>query len=339
MKESFGKIDGKDVDLYTLTNKNGITVKITNYGGIITSILTRDKNGKTGDIVLGFDSLKSYLGEVPYFGAIVGRYANRIAAGEFTLDGKPYHLAKNNGNNSLHGGLKGFDKVVWNASVSQDSVKASLVLTYLSPDGEEGYPGNLRVVVTYELNDDNEFYTTIEATTDQPTPVNLTNHTYFNLTGAERDILDHKLMIAASRYTPVNDELIPTGELAPVEGTPMDFRQPVAVGARISQVKGGYDHNYVLDDVQSMKKPAAVLEEPVSGRVVEVYTDQPGVQFYSGNFLDGSLTGKNGKVYKKHYGLCLETQHFPDSPNQPAFPNTILRPGEKFRARTMYHFK
>lgn len=339
MKENFGKADGKDIFLFTLRNKNGIIVKITNYGGIITSIITKDNKGIPGDIVLGFDSLKPYLGEVPYFGAIVGRYANRIAKGEFTLNGKKYTLARNNGNNSLHGGIKGLDKVVWDASEISDTSQAGLVLKYLSRDGEEGYPGNLNITVTYLLNDKDEFTTKIEAVTDSPTPVNLTNHTYFNLSCAGRDILDHKLTILADSFTPVNSELIPTGQILPVAGTPMDFRTSRTIGSRIDSVPGGYDHNYVLNHPQGTEDLSAVIEDPSNGRIVEVYTTQPGIQFYSGNFLDGSITGKNNKVYGKHYGMCLETQHFPDSPNQPAFPSTILKPGEKFSQLTKYKFK
>ncbi len=338
MKEPFGKADRKDVFLFTLKNDHGITVKITNYGGIITSILMKDNKGQTSDIVLGFDSLAPYLGTVPYFGAIVGRYANRIAKGMFSLEGKKYQLAMNNGNNSLHGGLKGFDKVVWDASEIQDTSQVGLVLNYLSKDGEEGYPGNLKVTVTYLLNNRDEFSTKIEAITDQPSPVNLTNHSYFNLTGAERDVLDHKLTIKANSFTPVNSELIPTGKILPVSGTPMDFTSPEMIGSRIARVEGGYDHNFVLNHKAGSEDLAAVIEEPLSGRIVEIYTTQPGIQFYSGNFLDGTITGKGHKVYQKHFGLCLETQHFPDSPNQPSFPGTILKPGEKFMETTRYKF-
>lgn len=338
MKQDFGTIDGKKIFLFTLQNKNGITVKITNYGGIITHLFTPDKKGKPGDIVLGYDSIGGYLKATPYFGAIVGRYANRIAHGEFTLDGKIYHLSKNNGNNSLHGGIKGFDKVVWNPSETGDSNKAGVVLTYSSKAGDEGYPGNLHITVTYTLNEQDEFQILIEAVTDKPTPVNLCNHSYFNLREADTSVLGHILMLNADLYTVVNDELIPTGELKPVAGTPMDFRKPEVIGKRIDLVRGGYDHNYVL-----LKKPgelslAAKLDDPVSGRILEVYTTQPGIQFYSGNFLDGSIRGKDGKVYNRHWGLCLETQHFPDSPNQPSFPNTILKPGEKYRELTVYKF-
>jgi aldose 1-epimerase len=342
MKEHFGTVDNKPVYLFTLSNKNGITIKITNYGGIITHIIVPDMNGRMGDIALGYDSLQGYLEATPYFGAIVGRYANRIAKGRFTLDGKTYHLAVNNGNNTLHGGIKGFDKVVWDATESSDSSGASLILSYLSKDGEEGYPGNLSVKVTYTLSNNNEFKTLIEAVTDQPTPVNLCNHSYFNLSECNTNILGHLLILNANRFTVVNDELIPTGELRPVKGTVMDFLTVHSIGERIDHVPGappgGYDHNYVLEKKSGELSSAAILEDPVSGRKLEILTTQPGVQFYSGNFLDGTITGKGGKKYLKHWGLCLETQHFPDSPNQPSFPNTVLRPGEKYSETTVYRF-
>ncbi|MDD4555372.1 MAG: galactose mutarotase, partial [Bacteroidales bacterium] len=337
-KKSFGTVDNKEVFLYTLQNANGIKVSITNYGGIITSILTPDKHDSLGDIVLGYDSLASYLKSTPYFGAIVGRYANRIAKGAFNLDGKRYKLTVNDGNNSLHGGLKGFDKVVWDAVESHDSLQSKLELTYLSKDGEEGYPGNLRVKVIYTLNDQNELITLIEATTDKSTPVNLCNHTYFNLSECDTNILGHILTLYTSQYTEVNDELIPTGRLLQVQGTPMDFNTSAAIGERIGKVKGGYDHNFVLDHKPGILSMAAQLYDPRSGRQVEILTTQPGIQLYSGNFLDGTLVGKGGKVYQKHFGLCLETQHFPDSPNQTSFPETILRPGEKFSETTVYRF-
>jgi aldose 1-epimerase len=338
MKEKFGTIDDKPVWLFTLKNVHNIMVKITNYGGIITSIVIPDKNGKPGDIVLGYDSLKPYIENNPYFGAIVGRYANRIANARFTLDKKTYTLPKNDGKNSLHGGVKGFDKVVWDAEEKQDSSQVSLVLSYLSRDGEEGFPGSLDVRVTYTLNNENELQTMIEATTYKSTPVNLCNHTYFNLRCADTSILGHRLMINSDRYTVVNEELIPTGELRSVTGGPMDFTAPSSVGVRIDQVKGGYDHNYVLLKQGSDLSFAARLEEQTSGRIMEILTTQPGIQFYSGNFLDGTIHGKQDKIYRQHYGLCLETQHFPDSPNQPTFPNTILRPGEKYREVTVYKF-
>lgn len=338
MKANFGKSGNQDVFLYTLTNPNGIIVKITNYGGIITSIQMPDKNGKSGDIVLGYDSLNQYINNNPYFGAIVGRYANRIAKGRFTLDGKTYKLAVNNGKNHLHGGIQGFDKVVWDASEIRDSTQVGLVLTYLSKDGEEGYPGNLSVKVTYALTNKNELKTLIEAETDKPTPVNLCNHTYFNLSEADTNILGHILSIVADQFTDVDDGLIPTGDLPSVSSTAMDFKVATAIGSRIDKVKGGYDHNYILQKKSGESGPAATLYDPGTGREVKIFTTQPGVQFYSGNFLDGTITGKGGKVYKKHYGLCLETQHFPDSPNQPHFPNTILKPGEKYSEETIYQF-
>ena len=338
MKRIFGKADQKDVFLYTLVNSNGLEVRITNYGGIITSILMPDKNDHVGDIVLGYDSLEGYIASSPYFGAIVGRYANRIAKGEFTLDGKSYNLAVNNGENSLHGGVKGFDKVIWDARELTGSPDPALELTYMSKNGEEGYPGNLKVTVTYTLDDHDELTTLIEAETDKPTPVNLCNHTYFNLSEADTSILGHVLTLYADRFTQVNNELIPTGILSPVRGTAMDFNNSNAVGDRISSVKGGYDHNYILNKEAGELSMAAQLYDPRTGRQVEILTTQPGVQFYSGNFLDGNIKGKGSKIYGKHYGLCLETQHFPDSPNHPAFPSTILRPGTKFSEKTVYRF-
>ena len=338
MKEPFGKADQKEVFLFTLTNSNGVKVKITNYGGIITSVLIPDKNGRMGDVVLGYDSLSQYIANNPYFGAMVGRYANRIAKGKFTLNRKDYKLAINNGNNSLHGGLKGFDKVVWEPAEIKDSSVARLELNYLSKDGEEGYPGNLKVKVIYTLNDHNELTILIEAETDKPTPVNFCNHTYFNLSEADTSILGHMLTLYADQFTQVNSELIPTGVLPFVRGTAMDFNNSAAVGENIAKVKGGYDHNYVLNKKPGEFSMAAQLYDPRTGRQVEILTTQPGVQFYSGNFLDGSIKGKGGKIYQKHWGLCLETQHFPDSPNQGAFPNTILKPGEKFSEKTVYRF-
>jgi aldose 1-epimerase len=338
MKSDYGKLGDREVYLYSLINKNGIEVKITNYGGIITSVLTPDKKGRLGDIVLGYDSLQQYIQNNPYFGAIVGRYANRIAGGRFKLYGQDYRLVANNGRNHLHGGLRGLDKVVWEVSEFADSARAGLVLNYLSRDGEEGYPGNLNVTVTYTLDDKDQLTTLIEARTDKATPVNLCNHTYFNLSEADTNILGHILTLLAGQFTQVNEELIPTGELPPVTSTPMDFRVASAIGSRIDQVKGGYDHNYVLDKKPGTLSLAAILFDPRTGRELRILTTQPGVQFYSGNFLDGKIRGKGGKVYGKHFGLCLETQHFPDSPNQPAFPNTILRPGEKYSEETVYQF-
>jgi aldose 1-epimerase len=330
--------EGDSVMLFSLKNEQDITVKITNYGGIITEIYTPDRNGKTSNIVLGFDNLKQYLAGHPYFGALVGRYGNRIANAQFSLDGESYALAANNGNNTLHGGIKGFDKVIWTPEVIGCDERSALKLSYVSPDGEEGYPGNLSVTVTYELLMD-QLFITYEAETDKATVLNLTNHSYFNLAG-EGSIRDHILYINSSRYTPVDDELIPTGELANVEGTPFDFRKPTVIGLRFDQLTGtpvGYDHNYVIDGPEGEKRMAAKVLDPKTGRYVEVLTTEPGVQFYSGNFLDGTLV--SGEIsYQQHSGMCLETQHFPDSPNQSAFPNTILRPGEKFVSQTIFKF-
>jgi aldose 1-epimerase len=338
-KSFFGKTaEGDSVMLYTLKNEKDIVVKIMSYGGIITEIHTPDRNGKLGNITLGFDNLDQYLAGHPNFGALIGRFGNRIAKAQFSLDGENYQLAVNNGNNSLHGGLKGFDDVLWDPVVIDCDERAALQLSYISPDGEEGYPGTLKVVVIYELLMD-QLFITYEAETDKATPVNLTNHAYFNLAGGGT-ILDHVLYINASKYTPVNDELIPTGELANVEGTPFDFRKPFAIGERFDQIGNdpvGYDHNFVLDGSSEDKVLAAKLLDPKTGRSLEVLTTEPGVQFYTGNFLNGTL--KSGDfTYVKNSGMCLETQHFPDSPNQPNFPSTILRPGEKFISQTIYKF-
>jgi aldose 1-epimerase len=343
-KESFGQtLAGTPVDLYTLTNDHGLVVKITNYGGAIVALITPDRHGRPGDITLGFDNLAGYLEAQPYFGCIVGRYANRIARAKFTLNGIEYTLAQNNGPNSLHGGLKGFDKVVWEAEAFEHEAGVGLTLKYLSQDGEEGYPGNLSVTVVYILTNANELKIDYSATTDRPTVVNLTNHAYFNLAGGG-DILNHELMLKADKFTPIDDTLIPTGELRPVSGTPLDFRQPTAIGARIEQedeqlrLAGGYDHNFVLDNLNGELVLAAKVHEPTTGRVLEVYTTEPGIQFYSGNFLDGSVTGKGGQVYHKRSGFCLETQHYPDSPNQPNFPSTVLEPGDQYRQTTIFRF-
>ena len=345
-KQSFGKTeDGMAVDLFTLTNANGMKLKITNYGGIVTSIFVPDKDGNLGDVVLGYDDLQGYLKNNPYFGCIVGRYGNRIARGKFTLNGKTYTLATNNEPNHLHGGVKGFDKVVWAAKEVKDKDTVGLELTYLSKDGEEGYPGNLSVKVIYTLTNDNALRIDYEATTDQPTVVNLTNHSYFNLKDAgASSILNHELMIDADYITPVDETLIPTGELRSVEGTPFDFRTLTVVGDRIDsddeQIKfaGGYDHNFVLNGKAGELRLVGKLFESTSGRVIEVWTTEPGIQFYSGNFLDGTITGKKGIVYQYRHGLCLETQHYPDSPNQPNFPSTTLNPGEKYQTTTVYTF-
>lgn len=332
----WGKSDNKTVYLYTLTNKNGVQVKITNYGGTITSWLTPDNKGQSSDIVLGFNVLQGYLAHPPYFGATVGRYGNRIADAKFNLEGKTYKLAANNGKNALHGGLKGFDKVVWDVAPLADSVP-SVTLNYLSKDGEEGYPGNLKVSVNFTLSDEDELKIEYNAETDKATPVNLTNHSYFNLTGdANNTILSHSLMIDADRYTPVDNTLIPTGELKPVKGTPFDFTTLHKIGERIDQVKGGYDHNFVLNRKGTSLNKVAEVTDSISGRRLEVYTDQPGIQFYSGNFLDGSIKTDNGNPINQHAALCLETQHFPDSPNKPAFPSTILKPDEKYHSTTAY---
>jgi aldose 1-epimerase len=330
--------DGKDVNIFTMKNDNGIIAEVTNYGGIVTSLVVPDRDGLPGDIVLGFDNLKDYLAGHPYFGAIVGRYANRIANARFELEGEVYQLAANNGINHLHGGIKGLDKVVWDYEILTGSELGSLRFTCFSPDGDEGYPGNLSIETLFMLNNDNELHIKFKATTDKPTPVNLSHHGYFNLTACRDSVLGHELKINGSRFTEVNDEYIPTGELSMVEGTAMDFREMKPVGRDIADVPGGYDHNYVLDNIQEPLKMVAILYEPVGGRRMEVLTTQPGVQFYTGNFLDGTLTGKGGKVYRQHWGLCLETQHFPDSPNQPFFPDTILKPGEEYFHSTIYRF-
>ena len=328
--------DGKDVNIFTMKNDNGIIAEVTNYGGIVTSLVVPDRDGLPGDIVLGFDNLKGYLAGHPYFGAIVGRYANRIANARFELGGEVYQLAANNGNNHLHGGIKGLDKVVWDYEILTGSGLGSLRFTCFSPDGDEGYPGNLSIETLFMLNNDNELHIKFKATTDKPTPVNLSHHGYFNLTACRDSVLGHELKINGSRFTEVNDEHIPTGELSMVEGTAMDFREMKPVGRDMADVPGGYYHNYVLDNIQEPLKMVAILYEPVGGRRMEVLTTQPGVQFYTGNFLDGTLTGKGGKVYHQHWGLCLETQHFPDSPNQPSFPDTVLKPGEEYIHSTIY---
>jgi aldose 1-epimerase len=343
-REPFGKMpDGKAVERFTLTNANGIELKAITYGGIITSLRVPDRTGRLDDIVLGFDNLESYLKDHPFFGAIIGRYGNRIAKGTFTLDGQTYKLATNNGPNHLHGGDKGFDKVLW--TVEPVAGRNAIAFSRTSPDGEEGYPGNLRVQVTYTLTDANELIVDYRATTDKATPVNLTQHSYFNLAGqASGDILGHQLMLNADRYTPVDDTLIPTGELTAVDGTPFDFRKPTAIGARIDQADAqlkngkGYDHNWVLNRTGSGRQLAARVIEPKTGRTMEIETTEPGIQFYSGNFLDGKLTGKAGAVYKHRTGFCLETQHYPDSPNQPKFPSTTLRPGSEYRSSTVFTF-
>jgi aldose 1-epimerase len=343
-KRSFGKTpDGTEVDLYVLTNSNGMTAKIMTYGATLTELQVPDRDGKFADVVLGFDNLEGYLAGHPFFGSTVGRCANRIAKGRFTLDGKEYKLATNNGPNHLHGGTKGFDKVVWKAAVQRTEPGALAVkFDYLSKDGEEGYPGNLNAEVTYTLTDKNELRLEYKATTDKATPVNLTNHTYFNLAGqGSGDILGHVLKLEAVEYTPTDATLIPTGEIKPVKDTPLDFTTPTPIGKHIAEIKAdpvGYDHNFVLGKGGRKPTQAARVVEPKTGRVMEVMTTEPGVQFYTGNFLDGKNKGKGGAVYNKHAGFCLETQHFPDSVNHSNFPNVILKPGEKFESGTIYKF-
>lgn len=344
-KADFGQADGQSVALYTLTNRNGVEAKITNYGGIVVSLKVPDRSGKLDDVVLGYDTLDEYLkGNSAYFGALIGRYGNRIGKGRFSLSGVEYKLAVNNGENALHGGLKGFDKVVWNARPLPLKSGAGLTLTYLSHDGEEGYPGNLSITVTYTLTDNNELKIDYSATTDKDTIVNLTHHSYFNLAGqGNGDILNHQLMINAARFTPVDSDLIPTGELRLVKGTPFDFTQPAAIGARINdpdeqlRLGKGYDHNFALDGKMGTLRQAARVFEPTTGRTMEVWTTEPGLQFYTGNFLDGK-PGKGGKPYQFRNGFCLETQHFPDAPNKPGFATTILRKGGRYRTTTIYKF-
>lgn len=340
-RSSFGKMpDGTPVELYTLTNAKGMVAKVITYGAIMTELHAPDRDGKMADILLGFDNLQQYLDGHPYFGATIGRVANRIAKGKFTLDGKTYTVATNNYPNHLHGGLKGFDKVVWKGEPLPTRGGAAVKFTYVSRDGEEGYPGTLSVMVVYTLTDNNELRLEYRATTDKATPVNLTNHSYWNLAG-EGDILGHELMLAADRYTPVDDTLIPTGELKAVAGGVMDFTKPMLIGSRIGELTNkpsGYDHNYVLNGGGKGTTLAARVYEPKSGRLMEILTTEPGIQFYTGNFLDGTLKGKRGVVYQKHYAFCLETDHFPDSLNHPAFPSVVLRPGQTYRQTTIHKF-
>jgi len=343
-KEAFGRTaDGQPVEMFTLTGPSGVEVRAITYGAIVTSIRVPDRRGTLADVALGFDTLAGYLTEHPFFGAVVGRYGNRIANARFVLDGRTYQLAANNGPNHLHGGTRGFDKYVWTAAPIAGA--NGVAFTRTSPDGEEGYPGTLTVRVAYTLTDANALMIDYQATTDKATPVNLTQHTYFNLAGHDAGtILDHELTIDADRFTPVGESLIPTGTLAPVEGTPFDFRRPVKVGARIDaaneQIKfgRGYDHNWVLNRRGAAAQLAARVTEPRSGRTLEVLTTEPGVQFYTGNFLDATVKGKGGVAYPRRGGLCLETQHYPDSPNQPSFPTTILRPGSTYRSQTIWRF-
>jgi len=345
-KEGFGKTaDGQSVDLYTLTNRNGMQAKITNYGGIVTTLTAPDRNKKYADVVLGFNDLDNYLKGGPYFGALIGRYGNRIAKGRFTLNGVEYKLAVNNGENHLHGGVKGFDKVVWTAQPMNTKRGAALSLTYLSKDGEEGYPGNLTVKVVYTLTNNDELRIDYTASTDKDTVTNLTHHSYFNLAGeGNGDILKHQLTLNANQFTPTDEGSIPTGELRKVEGTPFSFLKPMTIGDRIDgndqqlQFGKGYDHNWVVNGPAGTLRQAATVYEPTTGRVMQVWTTEPGVQFYTGNFLDGTLTGKSGKAYQRRFGLCLETQHFPDSPNHPKFPTTTLRKGAIYKSTTIYRF-
>lgn len=343
-KQPFGRTpDGVPVDLYTLRNVRKAEAKICTYGGLVVSLRVADRAGQLGDVVLGYDKLDDYVRNSPFFGALVGRYGNRIAKGKFTLDGVTYSLATNNYPNALHGGVKGFDKRVWQARAYQSKRGPALELHYVSKDGEEGYPGNLTVTATYTLTDENELRLDYAATTDKATVVNLTHHSYFNLAGAG-SILNHEVMIRANTFTPVDNTLIPSGELRPVEGTPFDFRTPTSIGARINnpdeQLKfgGGYDHNWVIDKPPGELGLMARVYEPTTGRVLEVFSDQPGLQFYSGNFLDGTIVGKAGTVYKFRSGFCMEPQHFPDSPNKPQFPSVVLKPGDIYRNTIVYRF-
>jgi aldose 1-epimerase len=336
--------DGTRVDLFTLSNDHGMEVTITNYGGAITSIQVPDRKGEAGDVVLGYETLAEYLEYPRFLGALIGRHANRIARGTFSLNGTTYQVAQNNGPNHLHGGVRGFDKVIWAAQTKMSAGESVLQLTYLSKDGEEGYPGNLTATVNYTLSSNNELQIGYQATTDRETIVNLTNHSYFNLRGASENILTHELMINAERFTPIGSDLIPTGGLRDVRDSPMDFTENMRVGARINErydqliFAEGYDHNFALRDGEPGLRLAARVYEPASGRIMEVFTTQPGLQFYSGNFLDGSIKGKRGIVYKKHAGFCLETQHFPDSPNHPDFPTTVLKPGDEYHQVAVFRF-
>ncbi len=345
--EPFGvTADGQAVEKITLVNQDGMVASFITWGATLTDLYVRDRSRTFEDVVLGFDNIQQYETQSPYFGCTTGRVANRIARGTFTLNGKTYQLATNNDPNHLHGGVKGLDKRIWRAQTTQTADGPAVKFTYSSPDGEEGYPGNLDIAVTYTLTNKNELKIEYAATTDQPTPVNLTHHSYFNLTGNPGgDILDHRLQLEAARYTPADETLIPTGEITSVEGTPFDFRRPTPIGDRIDRIApttgnppGGYDLNYVVDGRAGRMRLAATVLEPRSGRVMEVWTDQPGIQFYSGNFLDGSITGKRGVTYDKHAGFCLETQHFPDSVNQPNFPSTILNPRQTYRHVCIYRF-
>ena len=337
----FGSLaDGTSIDLYTLKNEKGATAKIITYGATLTELWLPDRSGKLGDVVLGFDNLQGYLGKEPFFGATVGRVANRIAKGKFTLDGKEYSLEINDPPNNLHSGSNDLSRKVWKAEPVHERNGAAVRFTIDSPDGDEGFPGNLQVTVLYRLTNDNELQFEYTAKTDKATPINLTNHSYFNF-GADKDVLAHVLHVSADKYTVLDATMIPTGEIRSVKGTPLDFTQPVAIGAHIAEIPGnpgGYDHNFVVSPEPGRLKLAASVFDPSSGRQMEVWTTEPGVQFYTGNFLDGTNTGKRGVVYTKHFGFCLETQHFPDSVNHPAFPSTILRPGSVYSTQTTYKF-
>ena len=345
-RQPFGKTaEGTTVESFILTNAAGMEVRAITYGGIITSLRVPDRDGRFDDVALGYDSLDGYIkNNSPYFGAIIGRYANRIGKASFPLDGETYTLAANNGPNHLHGGIRGFDKVLWQGEEFRDGGGVGVVFRYTSPDGEEGYPGTLQLRVTYRLTDRNELVVDYSATSDKPSPVNLTQHTYFNLTGGRRDVLDHELTIDADRFTPVDPTLIPIGTLSPVAGTPFDFTKPMRIGDRIRaddeqlQRGRGYDHNFVVNRTNGGLVHAARVREPMTGRVLDVSTTEPGMQLYSGNFLDGTITGKAGVAYAQRFGFCLETQHFPDSPNKPDFPSTILRPGQEYRSQTVFAF-
>jgi len=345
-KHAFGTADGQGIDLYVLRNPSGMEVSITNYGGAVVSLKVPDRAGKLADVVLGYDDLQGYVTDTAYFGAIIGRYANRIAHGQFTLNGASFSVPKNDGGNALHGGIKGFNKRIWTAKEISSSEGPALELTYYSKDAEEGYPGNLTAKVTYSLTAKNELKIEYQASTDKETVVNLTNHSYFNLAGqGNGDILGHRLTIHAQEFSPVDSTLIPTGDMRDVHGTPFDFSHPEAIGARINQddqqlkFGRGYDHNWILNSKgEHPLSLAAEVYEPGSGRAMEVWTTEPGVQFYSGNFLDGTVHGKEGKVYGHRSAFCLETQHFPDSPNHPAFPSTVLKPGQRFHSTTVYKF-
>jgi aldose 1-epimerase len=343
-QQPFGKApDGTPVELYTLRNAKGIEARICNYGGLVISLKVPDRNGNFADVTLGYDNLEDYLKNSPYFGALIGRYGNRIAKGKFTLNGKAYTLAVNNEANALHGGIKGFDKVVWQAKPMQTSAGPALELNYVSRNGEEGYPGTLTVKAVYTLTADNGLRLEYTATTDQDTVVNLTHHSYFNLAG-KGDILGHEVYLNADKYTPVDSTLIPTGELRPVQGTPFDFRKPTTIGARINQndeqlkFGKGYDHNWVINKTSGKLELMARVYEPTTGRVMEVWSTEPGLQFYSGNFLDGTIKGKGGRVYQFRNGFCMEPQHFPDSPNRPEFPSVVLKPGQVYQNTIIYRF-